>query len=355
LVHQSSWYNVAKLERRYAIPKGASMTYDEALAQIMRGRFEPLYVVSGNNLFWQKQWIDKAAQQFLGEGQATGVIRFEEAQDFRQVSVELATPGFFASRKMVVVERPRWPKKEETLARYLQNPAPDALLVVYEDKVTPALEKAIGRQRVVECKDLSAVAFRRFVQRAAREQGVTLEAKALDVFCQRVAGFEEQALLELDKLSLRRAGAQVTVDMVLDGVPPMPNGEEPLWDLTDALLAKDGLKVVTLLSHHLNRGEAPLKLFIMMARQLIQIQRAQRAKQRGQSLQAFQHEAGLKDFVAKKVWAAVRLWSPDEIDELLHWARKIDVSMKTGYGEPDLWLILWTLLWAGKKSRHGAG
>jgi DNA polymerase-3 subunit delta len=99
---------------------------------------------------------------------------------------------------------------------------------------------------------------------------------------------------------------------------------------------------------------APLFLFVIMARQIILIDRARRAADTGLSLPQFQSAEGLRDFVAKKVWGARRLFSDDEMDALLSWAHRVDVAMKTGYGEPDVWLMAWTALWAQKKSPRSA-
>ncbi|MCY0879113.1 MAG: DNA polymerase III subunit delta [Firmicutes bacterium] len=330
------------------------MTYDEALALMARGRFEPLYVATGPSAFWKARWIRELTQRYLGEHRETAFVRVEEASSFQSVGLELATPAFFTPRKVVLVERAKWPKKEETLARYLEHPSPDAVLILDEEKVSPSLEKVVGRQRIVEFQGLSRVAFCRFVEKEARQRGLTFEPDALELFCQWVAGFEEQVLLELDKLSLGPKPT-ITVDVVRASVVPMPQAEERLWDVTDAVVAKDERAALAALVRHLDHKVAPLMLFIMMARQVVQIREAQKAQQAGQSLEAFQREAGLKDFVAKKLWGAAKRWAPEELELLLTWAYKIDVWMKLGYGEPELWLWFWTLLWPGKKSRQPAG
>lgn len=329
------------------------MTIEEAMAVLERGRMEPLYVVSGPNRFWSGEWLNRARHSFLGVDDAgeTGFIRLDGVMDFKTVQLELASSGFFAERKIVVVENGRWSKKEETLSRYIENPAPETLLVLLEDKVSPALEKAVGRHRIVELKDLTPVAFRRFVEDEAKRRGVRFEGEGLDTFCRQVQSNEFQAIQELEKLALWTTKPVKGAD-VMEAVLPIPT-DEPLWDVTDAMLRRDGARAMARLEHHLQRGVAPLLLFIMMARQIIQVDQARRAQQAGVTMALFQKEEGLRDFAVKKIWGAARQWSDDEIAQLMDWAAKIDVAMKTGYGEPAVWLMFWTALWAGKKFPPG--
>ncbi len=328
-----------------------AMTIEEAMAVLGRGNLEPVYVLAGPNRYWAGAWLKRARERFLGADDETNLVRLDGVQDFTAVRLELASGGFFGSRKMVVVEHGRWPKKEEQLARYIEDPAPDAMLVLVEEKLTPSLDKALGRHRVVELKDLTPMSFQRFVQEEADRRNIRFQTGGLERFCQLVAGNEYQVQQELEKMALWSLEAWRPGD-VEEQVAPIP-GDEPLWDVTDALLRRDAAKTQALVMHHLSRGVAPLLLFIMMARQIIQVDRAQRAQTAGLSLGLFQKQEGLRDFVAKKVWSAAHQWPAEDVAELMEWAGRIDVAMKTGYGEPEVWLALWGGLWTGKKNPPG--
>ncbi|MCL5117146.1 MAG: DNA polymerase III subunit delta [Firmicutes bacterium] len=318
------------------------MTIEEAMAVIERGRLEPVYVLTGPNRYWAQAWLNAARREFLGENDKTSFVRLDGVTDFKAVQLELAAGGFFASRKIVVVENGRWSKKEEALGQYLSSPVADTLLVLVEDKASPSLEKLVGSHRFVELKPLSPVSYRRFVEAAAEERGVRFQKDGLEEFCRLTASNEYQAIHELEKMALTSSEAW-TPELVREQVLTLPT-DEPLWDVTDALLKKDVGRTIRLAQHHLGRGVPPLVLFIMMARQVIQIDRARRAEKAHVPLTTFQKEEGLRDFVAKKLWSAARQWSEEEVSRLLDWASRIDVAMKTGYGEADVWLILWIAL-----------
>ncbi len=324
------------------------MTGEEAIAVLERGKLEPLYVLTGPNQFWRSRWLAGARKLFMGgEFDTVGVVRLDGVQNFSAVELELASGALFDSRKMVIVDGMKWSKKEEMLEAYLNHPVPDTLLVVIEEKVGPSVEKALGRQRVIGFADLSGVAFRRFVQGEADKRAVRWDAAAREEFCRLVDGNEYLAEQELEKLSLWYKDRIVAAD-VRAQVKPILGDDRP-WDVNEALLRHNGAAVVGLIHQHLERGMAPLFLFVVIAKQVIQIDRARRAFAQGMSLPQFQRQEGLRDFVAKKLWAAARLWSAKELDQLLEWAFRLDVFMKTGYGEPGVWLVLWSGLWAAAK------
>lgn len=324
------------------------MNIDEAMAVIHRGRLESLYVVTGPNDFWRAQWLAAARQKFLGlDGAMTGCVRIDNPQDVQAVELELQGGTLFDQRKMVVVDGGRF-KKDEWVQSYSEHPIPDTLLVLLEDKASAALEKAAGKHRLVLCESLSVPSFGRFVNEEARARGVVWDSAAAERFCRIVEGNEFLAVQELEKLALMFPD-RVTLAEVVELVKPLRADDKP-WDATDALLRRDGPAAVQALMAHLASGMAPLFLFVIMARQVILIDRARRAAGSGMTAAQFQTAEGLRDFVAKKVWSARRLYSDDEMDRLLTWAHQVDVAMKTGYGEPDVWLLAWTALWAYKKS-----
>lgn len=318
------------------------MLVEEAMTLLKRGRLEPAYLLYGSNSFWKRQWLHLAQEKFLGSAAESNVIVRDDVKNFSEVHLELSEGGLFAQKKMVVVEPGRWPKKEEALERYLASPAPDSLLVIMEDKPSSALIKVMGPARVVEAKDLTPLTFSRFVADEANKLELTLDAKALELFCQMVRPYEYQAIFELQKLQLQSLG-KISLADVKARVTPI-TGEVPLWDVTDAFLRRELAETLGKISRHLDRGVAPLVLFIMLVRQLSQIERAKRAKARKSSLAQFQSEENMKDFVAKKLWSFSDKWSQEAIDRLSQWAPKVDIAMKTGYGESALWLSFWVSL-----------
>ena len=324
------------------------MTIEEAFAVMSQGPLEPLYVLNGSNSYWGARWLHEVRQRFLGAGQDTGYVRVEGAADFRTIQLELATGGFFGDRKLVVVSNGRWNKKEEKLAQYLNHPIANTLLVLFEEKGSASLEKAIGSQCIIELKPLSAAAFRRFVQDEAHAHSIVFDEQGFDEFCVRMAGNEYHTVTELDKMAILPE-PRWTRERVREWVLPMPS-EEPLWDVTDALLRREMSSAVQLTERHLSRGVAPLLLFIMLVRQVIQVDRAQRAQAANLPLSVFQQTAGLKEWAAKKVWAASRSWPEYTVELMLKWARRIDVAMKTGYGEAEVWLVMWLNLMGPKKT-----
>ncbi len=328
------------------------MTVKDALMVLKRNQVESVYVVAGTEHYWRTRWLKRVEEIFFGSDHPLFVSRLEDVTDFGVVELELASRSLFDRKKLVVVERGRWSKKEETIKKYKENPIADTVLVIYEDKESSALKKSLGPDCYIELAPLTGTAFRRFVDDQAKRLSIRWDSNARESFCRRVDGNEYLAINELEKLSLYWK-REVKVQDVEAWVHPIKEDDKP-WDITDALLRRDGPETFRLIHRHLNQGKAPLFLFILMARQLVQIDRARQAAQNGLTLAQFQEQEGIRGFVAKKIWAARSAWSDTrELKLLLDWAFKIDVAMKTAYGDPDVWLVLWTALWAGHKNTPG--
>lgn len=328
------------------------MTVKDALTVLKRNQVEPVYVVAGTEHYWRIHWQKRVEEVFFGADQPPLVSRLEDVTDFGVVELELASRSLFGEKKLVVVQRARWSKKEETIKKYKENPIADTVLVIYEDKDSAVLKKSLGPDCYIELAPLTGTAFRRFVEDQAKRLSIQWDSNAREIFCRRVDGNEDLAINELEKLSLYGKG-EVNVQDVQAWVHPIKEDDKP-WDITDALLRRDGPETLRLIHRHLNQGKAPLFLFILMARQLVQIDRACQAARNGLTLRQFQDQEGIRDFMAKKTWAARSLWSDaKELNLILDWAFKIDVAMKTGYGDPDVWLVVWTALWALNKNTPG--
>lgn len=320
------------------------MTIEEALAVLERGTIEPLYVICGPNRYWGQIWLKRAREKFLGSAKDTGMVRLDATADIKAVLLELAADGFFSSKKMVIVDSPRWNKKDEIIGDYLRHPVTDSLLVLIEDKLSTAVEKVVGNHRIIDLKPLSVVSFRRFVEEEATQRKIQFAQGGLDELLLRVKGNEYQTIQELEKMVLVGLDRWSKAD-VADQVLPLPE-DRPIWDVTDALLRRDVKLTISLISQHLGAGVAPLMLFITMSRQIILLDHAKSAQAQGLSISTFQRQQGLKDFVAKKVWGAARAFESEALSLMLEWAYRIDVFMKTGYGEPEVWLLMWVALMA---------
>jgi DNA polymerase-3 subunit delta len=322
----------------------------EALEILEHGNLGPCYLLSGENSYWARQWIERARKHFLEDGYEDGFIVKEAVNSWSGLDMELRTTGFFTRRRMVVIKDAQWPQKDESLSNYLQHPDPEALLVIWDKKPSSALSKVFGPERFVELKPLPPHLYHRFVQREIKSRGLRVSSAAMDLISEFVLHDEQQVLYELDKMMLYDPGRKWDEESVRRFVTPMPH-DTKLWRLTEPLAQRHRSETVAEAQELLREGKAPLLIFIVAIRHLIKLNHALKAKQRGISLQEFAREEGMKEFPAKKIWQHAQYWSLQEIAELLRLGAFVDRSLKTGFGDSETWVIMYMAMTGKQKPK----
>ena len=172
-----------------------------------------------------------------------------------------------------------------------------------------------------------------WIQRQARNKGVTLEGRAVQMLADFVGPNLRQLDNELDKLAAYAAGRRITPEDVRLLVSDA--SEALIWDLTDALSQRNGRKAMRSLQE-LRRNDAnPFYLLTMIARQfriLIKVKEAT-AGRRGNEYD-IARQVGEKPYPVKKAMQQSGRFAQPELDAILDRLLEADYAMKTG-ADPD--------------------
>ncbi len=314
------------------------MDITEGLELVARGTLAAGYYLGGDQDFWARAWIEAARREFLGEGFEDGYVVLEAVGPWTDLDLALRTTGFFSARRMVVVRNVLWTGKEKNLQAYLEHPSPDVLLVLWDKKTQASVAKIFGPRRMIDLKPVAPAVQRRFVKQQAQQRHVRITAEGTEMLLETLLQDPQQILHELDKMSLYDGTRTWDEESVKDFVPPLPH-DTALWRLTDPIAQRQCAAALAQAQALLQEGKAPLLIFIVAVRHMIQLNRALQAKNKGQSLPDFARTQGLKEFPAKKLWQHARYWTLPEMEQLLRQAAFIDRALKTGFGEPDAWVM----------------
>ncbi|PSR36249.1 MAG: DNA polymerase III subunit delta [Sulfobacillus thermosulfidooxidans] len=317
----------------------------EGLALVEHGSMGQSYYLTGDLEFWAKRWLDKARQWFLGEAYAEGYVVLEGVTQWTEVDLALRTNGFFSTRRMVVVRDGTWAKRDAQLEAYRRSADPDVLLVIWDKKPSVQTAKIFGPQATIELKPLAPAVFRRFVAQEAKKRHLRVTSDAMDLLAEMLTRDAQQVIYELDKMALYDPSRTWDEGAITAFVPPLPHDTQ-LWRLTDPLVQRQTGLIIKQAQELLKEGKAPLLLFIVAVRQLIQLNHVLSAKQKGQGVGEFARQEGLKEFPAKKLWQYSQYWTRQEIEKFLERAAFIDRALKSGYGDAESWLLSYLALLA---------
>lgn len=255
-----------------------------------------------------------------------------------------------APQRMVVVKNPAAEILNAgagTLMAYLEKPALTTCLVIAVngsvDRRLKVFKKINETGQVVEFLPLKGHALEVWLQREAREQGYSLAPEAARALARE--GNLRQARNELLKaMTYIGKPGLVTIKDIQDLLPVA--AEATIFQLVDALGNCNSTLAISLLRQLMARGEAPLGIVAMLARQLRLIYQYHLVGDRRE----LASQLGLKPFIIQKVAAQARNFSLTTAGQALEELLKVDTGIKTGQGEAGALLekAIWTIVLRGE-------
>lgn len=240
---------------------------EKALARALKERvFERAYYFHGEDDFRKEEAVrvlvdaavDPATRDFNFEVRRGGEI------DARTLASLLATPPMMADRRVLVVRDAGALRKEarQALERYLDDPAPDCIVVVVSAAGEKADKAFETRATTVAFTPLTGDKVVRWVEKHARtahRAEITPEAVALLLAA---AGEDLQQLAgELDKLASYARGATID-ETAVSAVVGVRRGET-LGDLLDAIARRDATAALALVDHVLGQPKTTAVSVVM--------------------------------------------------------------------------------------------
>lgn len=301
-------------------------------------RLQPAYVIMGGDETKVETAIRRLKQRVTSDsGTELNVDIFDAAEAAAATVIEAAsTPPFGEGVRLVLVlNAGAWHKADKDLvASFLADPPEYCCLALTGGgmKKNDTLVKAVagaGQVLVYEAPRRSSL------PRWAREQAQRLKVKLGQAEAQRLvtlAGFDQRTILtELEKLAAYKGGEKVEMEDLdeLCWVAP----EVRVWDLTDALGARDRAATFRHLEELMNERGSPTPVFAAVARHLRRISEVVSATDRGEDPVKAAAALGLKPFPAKKISSQSRNFTSEGLQKAIQILSEVDADIK---GRDDL-------------------
>ncbi|QGP92482.1 putative protein YqeN [Neomoorella glycerini] len=327
------------------------MDWQELDRELEQGKIAPVYLFYGNESYLLERAL-KTLREKLVPAEAAA-FDYQEL-DGRELSagkiVLLATTlPALAPRRLVVVKDPAaeiLKAGEGDLLAYLENPAPTTCLALAVngsiDKRLKLVKLIQQTGRVVEFLPLKAAELEKWLQREAREQGYNLHPAAARALAQAGGGDLRLARNELYKVMTYTGQPGTITPSDVEALVPAAAAEATIFQLVDALGNRNATLAINSLRRLLEKGEAPLSILAMLARQLRLIYQYHLAADKGE----LAARLGVKPFVVQKVAAQARNFSLPAAGRALEELLKVDTGIKTGQGGagPLLEKAIWTII-----------
>lgn len=303
----------------------------------LRGSLAPVYFISGDETLL----VEEACDAVLAAARQAGftdrsVLHVDSAFNWNDVAQDAASMSLFADRRIIDVRVPNAKfdrDASEVLRRYAEHPPQDTLLLIRTTRLegkqrSSAWFKALDRVGVmvviwpVEIRELP-----RWLAGRARTAGLTLQPDALALLAERLEGNLLAAVQELRKLELAGLPSPISLEDLQAVLEDSAHYDS--FDLIDAALAGDGVRVSRMTQSLRQEGIAPFAVLGALTSQLRRIAS-------GGGGMPPQRQRLIREFLQ-------RLGSTDAIDRVLAECALVDAQGK-GQIAGDAWLSLEDLL-----------
>ena len=308
----------------------------------------PIYLVTGEEAFLVDHCLRNLRRAIFPQGDNTPDYMLydftDQARpnlDIAQLAQDASVPPFMAPRRLIIIKRSGvWSgagRTEELLNLIESLDDLSAVVIFSEEKVDRRQRKLMtaleNKGRLVDCKRQSAAELRSWVSQYGKHLGLQIDNSAayslIDRFETDMMGLSN----ELRKLALQAESSgqkQVTLSLLDEFSVPDLRGN--IFNLTDALAARDTRTAVQLVEKLYQQKEPVLRMLFMLGRHFSQLLCASEAS----SAQALIQRIKVHPFVAQRLIRQVARLSVDRLVELYDLCYRTDVAIKSGAMEEQI-------------------
>jgi DNA polymerase-3 subunit delta len=244
----------------------------------------PVFMVSGDEPLQHAESCD-AIRAWLRQAGFTerDVMHVDAGFAWERLLESANALSLFAERKIIELRLgSQKPDKQASglLQRYLDNPAPDNVLLIQADRLDAGAKKSAWYKQVEKCGlvveiwPIEPEQLPQWLSQRAAAQGLSLSTDALQLLCARIEGNLLAAKQELDKLNLLYPAQTIDAEQVIEAVAD--SSRYDIFALSDAVLMRDPARCQKILQVLQQEGiEATLVLWALTReiRSLLNIQR----------------------------------------------------------------------------------
>jgi len=315
------------------------------MSRLKKKKVDPVYLIYGTEPYFVQN-IKTGIEQALYSSHDEADI---SVYDLEEVPVEAVvtdaeTYPFFSDKKLVIANNPVFLKagndklpfehQISKLEQYLDSPAPYSVLVLvapYEKlderkKIVKLLKKTAA---VAFCEPVKEQQFGQWIDRIAKENSITVEPAAHEIFESELAGNLHMLQNELMKMALYIGPEGVITKQLAEQLISRTANSTAIG-LVDAVIAKDLNKAIRIYQDLEKMKEEPIALIGLLAFQFRTILRVKLMKAKGYSQQQMQKQLSIHPYVVKIAMTREKSFSVERLETIIKKLAEADARMKKG-------------------------
>ena len=294
-----------------------------------------MHVIAGPDSYLAEQALESLLQASLGPDRADALSVFRgDETGWARVLEAARTGSLFSTRRAIVVRNAEALKGDgDDAVAYLADPAPDATLILLAakpDKRKKPWKDVMAKANVVPADPLKPAAVRTRVREEVRRRRLPLDDDAVQELIDLVGQDLRRLMGELEKLEAYAEGRQGKLTAE-DIAAVLGRGiGQPLYKMSDALVARQPAAVLALLEIALDEGTPSLVILSAMHRALRQVRAAgaMRAARMPPDAIAAKLLPPQMKFKVDSLLAAARTWPEDDLRKAIAALDRADKRIK---------------------------
>lgn len=310
--------------------------------------WKPVYLFYGEEQLLLRRGLERLQEGLWPEDESRPQKTVFDAGEVSLAEVlgQARVPSLWSSGQLLIlwqVERYKAPDLAP-LGPYLEAPAPHTCLVLIAPGLKPKdLNRHHYWQRLQEHEAALGffppreAALPRWLEQEARRLGKILAPAVAPRLIEMIGGNLLELTQELEKLALY-AGSEKTITLAMVNHLSQYSRSHSIFELVDALGQQRPSQALQVLGRLLALGEPPLKILVMLARQLRLLIRLKEYQSRGRAIDELSSHLGLPGLVVQKLQRQATRFPLEQLKQHLENLHQADLGLKTSTIPPQLWL-----------------
>ena len=208
------------------------------------------------------------------------IIRFNLDEDsIYQVLLEASTVGMFSDKKIIIADNASFLSASKSISEeeikelnnYIENPFEDVTLIfiVREEKTDQRkkiTKNLIKVSKVLECNKVDNYKMNDYISNYIRDNGYSISSSSVELIISKVGYELSNIMKELEKLFIYKDDdKKITKEDIEEVITK--NLEKNIFELTNAIVDKNKVKINNIYKELILSGEDPIKLIVTLSNQ----------------------------------------------------------------------------------------
>lgn len=298
------------------------------------GEYKNVYLLYGTESYLKRFYKNQLKSKIINDDDTMNYAHFDaRSYDVKEVMGFCDTMPFFSDYRLVIVENSGVCKgSNDELAEYIPNIPDTAILVFVEeavDKRNKVFKAIQAKGLAVEFTALKSEELNAWVGGFLRKNNTNMTNNAYNLFLSKVGTDLENIEKELKKLVDYTYGRDSISVEDVEAICTV-QVENKIFDMIDAIIAKDMKKAMDKYYDLLTLKEPPMRILFLISKQYNQLLKLKSLREAGFPVDDIAKKAGMSEWLAKKNLNMAGKFSVAQLEKCVSECVIYEEAVKTG-------------------------